>query len=57
MNMKKKSESFYNELIYVNNIDYIDNQVSRNIIKDEITNKIILDYGCGAGCFSFNILI
>ena len=54
--MKKKSESFYNELIYVNNIDYIDNQVSRNITKDEITNKIILDYGCGAGCFSFNIL-
>jgi len=54
--MKKKSESFYSELIYVNNIDYIDNQVSRNITKDEITNKIILDYGCGAGCFSFNIL-
>ena len=54
--MNKKSESFYNELIYINNIDYIDSQVSRNITRDEISNKIILDYGCGAGCFSFYIL-
>jgi 2-polyprenyl-3-methyl-5-hydroxy-6-metoxy-1,4-benzoquinol methylase len=54
--MNKKSITFYNELIYVNNINYIEKQVSRNVTREEVSNKVILDYGCGAGCFSFYIL-
>ena len=54
--MNKQSITFYNELIYVNNINYIEKQVSRNVAREEVSNKVILDYGCGAGCFSFYIL-
>jgi 2-polyprenyl-3-methyl-5-hydroxy-6-metoxy-1,4-benzoquinol methylase len=56
INMNKKTELFYNQLIYVNDINYIKNQVLRNITQEEINNRTILDYGCGAGCFSFFIL-
>ena len=44
---------FYKNLTYSNDIEYVENNVNLNIIASEITNKNILDYGCGTGDASY----
>ena len=40
---------FYKNLTYSNDIEYVENNINLNITASEITNKNILDYGCGTG--------
>ena len=44
---------FYKNLTYSNDIEYVENNVNLNILASEITNKNILDYGCGTGDASY----
>jgi len=44
---------FYKALSYSNNIEYVRNNISRNVVTSEILNKNILDYGCGIGDASY----
>ena len=41
--------NFYKNLSYLNDIEYVEKNINRNILSSEITNKNILDYGCGVG--------
>lgn len=54
--MKESEVQFYNDTVYCNNADYVVKQINRNLSKGEIQGKVILDYGCGAGCVSFELL-
>ena len=47
------SDSFYKELSYSNDLDYLNNNITNNFSKTEIIGKDILDYGCGIGDASF----
>ena len=40
---------FYKYLSYSNDIEYVEKNIKLNIKASEITNKNILDYGCGVG--------
>ena len=44
---------FYKNLTYLNNVEYVENNIILNILTTEITNKNILDYGCGTGDASY----
>lgn len=45
--------AFYNKIAYRNNEEYLEKLFEMNIAAKEITQKDILDYGCGAGDASF----
>ena len=45
--------NFYKNLSYLNDIEYVEKNINRNILSSEITNKNILDYGCGVGDASY----
>ena len=51
-----RSDSFYKELSYSNDLDYLNNNIANNFSQSEIIGKDILDYGCGTGDASFTFI-
>jgi 2-polyprenyl-3-methyl-5-hydroxy-6-metoxy-1,4-benzoquinol methylase len=49
----EKEKIFYEQLCYQNDPEYVRDTVIRNLLKEELIDKDVLDFGCGSGCVSF----